>query len=72
MRRAVLLTLLLPACAGTPAPQATMTLGAVPRDARGDAVLTAMRPPAPPSPPAPTEFRPVTEAPIDCSHLKHC
>lgn len=72
MRFAPALALLLMACNSTPAPQAAMTHGTVPRDARGDAVLTAVPPPPPPSPPPPTEFKPVTAAPVDCSHLKHC
>ncbi len=72
MRREALIAMLLTACAGTPPTQAAMTHGTVPRDARGDAVLTAVPPPPPPSAPPPTEFKPVTTAPVDCSHLKHC
>jgi hypothetical protein len=49
-----------------------MTHGTVPRDARGDAVLTAVPPSPPPSPPPPADFKPVTAAPVDCSHLRHC
>ena len=72
MRRAVIPALLLSACASSPPPQAAMTHGTVPRDARGEPVLTAVPPPPPPSPPPPAEFKPVTAAPVDCSHLKHC
>jgi hypothetical protein len=74
MRRTLVLAplLLLAACAGGPPPQATMTHGTVPRDARGEPVLALVPPPPPPAPPPPAEFKPATQPPVNCQHLRHC
>jgi hypothetical protein len=69
---AVTLLLALAACHGAPPPQAASIPGTVPRDGRGDAILSAIAPPPPPPPPPPAEFKPVTAPPVDCSHLRHC
>jgi hypothetical protein len=59
MRRALIMLLPLAACTTAP-PMATMTHGTVPRDARGDPVLSAV-PPAPealPGSPGPARLAP--------------
>jgi hypothetical protein len=72
MRGALVLLLAVSACAGSKTPPPAMTRDMVPRDARGDAVLAAIPPAPPPEPPPPAEFKPVTQQPVDCSHLRHC
>jgi hypothetical protein len=62
-RFAPLAALLLSACAGSQPAGPAMTLGAVPRDARGDAVLEAVPPPPVPAPAAPVPAAIATPAP---------